>query len=639
VRRARRLALLASAGLAFAACSNPPLEKAPAPVIALDNELEIEGQFCATPPADAVFPVKIVFLMDCSGSLIVTDPADIRVQAVSTAIQKYQGLPGVEFAVIGYSSSIVDLTNGFTSTPDLGTITQYISQADNLTDDQGALAAVYTLLSTDILSSTPAERARTRYIINYFTDGTPDPQCSPIQSPCAPTAAQGPVTCPGGQLCTPTTILNASGQQVENYACTPQYLVCTVPKSDWGTAFNPPVDPSLYPGLQAGAPYNTTPQLLASVAEIMQLQTDYHVASIELNTNFLFPIDALSNPLAGPFDLDRPAGEALLQAMATEGDGTFQEFLADTQINFLNIDYSAIQVPNLLVASFPSNQMAIESGGALLADSDGDGLPDAEETSLGTCAAKSVKCTTPADSDGDGYSDYIEVKYKANGFDPLDPNKPATPCVPKGLDTDGDGLFDCEESYLTTDPTTADSDGDFVSDLTEERNTMNPLDPTDAHGDINRDGILNGDEIAIGLSPFAQVSPAERGYAFTSAWSPEASSFDAGGACFHFDVQHLRLVTTGDNAVAPQGGNRVYFDVYQSEEDSPATLSTVRRACADVLYVDGGVKLPLNGVVNFADQDFVDLQTFNPAKNCKDMTQGFDAGVTGGGPSDAGGKG
>ena len=251
-------------------------------------------------------------------------------------------------------------------------------------------------------------------------------------------------------------------------------------------------------------------------------------------------------------------------------------------------------------------------------------------------ARRSSKCPTPADSDGDGYSDYIEVKYEANGFNPLNAKKPATPCAPKGLDTDGDGLFDCEESYLTTDPTTPDTDGDFVSNLTEERNTMNPLNPTDAHGDIDRNGILNLDEIAIGLSPFAQVSSTERGFAFTSAWSPEASSVNAGGACYQFDVQHVRLVTTGDNAVAREGGNRVYFDVYQSEEDSPATLATVRRACADVLYVNGGVKLPLNGVVNFADSDFVNLQTFNPTKNCKDMTQGFDAGVLGAGPADGG---
>ena len=53
---------------------------------------------CPLPPSDAVFPVKILFLVDVSGSLVVTDPADVRGSAVTQVIQKYQGLPpGVEF--------------------------------------------------------------------------------------------------------------------------------------------------------------------------------------------------------------------------------------------------------------------------------------------------------------------------------------------------------------------------------------------------------------------------------------------------------------------------------------------------------------------------------------------------------------
>lgn len=622
-------ASIVGAAFAGASCSNTPLEKAPPPIIALDNELEVTGEFCATPPASAVFPIKIVFLIDCSDSLIVTDPADVRVQAVTTAIQKYAGLPGVEFAVIGFSSAIKDLTNGFTAAPDLPTISTYLSNADDLTDDQGALAAVYNLLSTDILQSTPAERARTRYIINLFTDGAPDPVCSPDVTNCAPTAAQGPLTCPSGLICDPTTLLTSTGQQNEMYACNPQYLICAVPKSSWGSYFNPPVDPSLYPQLQAGAPYNTTEQLLSSVQEIMQLQTDYHVASIELNTNFLFPVAALSNPLAGPFDLDRPAGEALLEAMAASGDGTFQEFLSDTQISFLNIDYSAIQVPNLIVATYASNQMALETGSALDVDTDSDGLTDADEKNRGTCAQFGLKCATPADTDNDGYSDFLEVKFQENGFDPLDPMKPATPCTPKGKDTDGDGLLDCEETYLTTDPTNPDTDGDFVSDLTEVRNTMDPLDPTDAHGDINRDGILNLDEIQIGLSPFQQVLPSERTYAFTSTF--DALTTQATSGCYNFDVQHIRLVTTGDTTISAEGGNRIFYDVYQAEEDSPASLSSVRRACANLIYVDGHVKLPLSGKVLFEDSDFVDLDSFDPKTNCKDLTAGFtfDGGVAG----------
>jgi hypothetical protein len=309
----------------------------------------------------------------------------------------------VEFAVIAFSSALVQVpsTGGFTDSPDLSAIDTAISQADNLTDYQGALGVAYETLSTDMLASTPAERARSKYILIFFTDGVPDPVCSADTTPC------GTTTCPPHQHCDPTTMLSASSQEQEQYVCDPDYLICTVPKKNWGSAFNPPLDPSLYPQLESGANYNTTPQILASVDQIMALQSQYHVGSISLNTNFLFPVSALSNPLAVPFDLDRPAGEALLSSMAAAGNGSFQEFTDDTQINFLNISFASIQVENTIVQSYASNQIAAQTGSAIALDSDGDGLTDEDEAALGTCVALSAGCPTPRDSDGDGYSDFL----------------------------------------------------------------------------------------------------------------------------------------------------------------------------------------------------------------------------------------
>ncbi len=68
-------------------------------------------------------------------------------------------------------------------------------------------------------------------------------------------------------------------------------------------------------------------------------------------------------------------------------------------------------------------------------DSDGDGLSDEDELTLGTDPLN-------PDSDGDGLSDGDEV---AAGTDPLNP------------DTDGDGILDGDEVLLGTDPTTADA--------------------------------------------------------------------------------------------------------------------------------------------------------------------------------------
>jgi hypothetical protein len=295
------------------------------------------------------------------------------------------------------------------------------------------------------------------------------------------------------------------------------------------------------------------------------------------------------------------------------------------------------------VATFASNQSGLETGEVLALDSDSDGLTDDQEAALGTCATVGpMPCQTPWDSDGDGYSDFIEVTYKTSGFDPLDPTKPATPCQLNGTDSDGDGLMDCEETFLKTDPLNPDTDGDFLSDLVEVRNGMNPLDPTDAYGDINKDGILNLNEIKDGLNPTAQVSYPEREFAYTYTLNPvvNADAAATDSTCYQFDVQHMRLLTTGKTSIGAQGGNRIYFDTYETAADTPTNLATVRRACADVLFVNGTLKLPLSGVVDFGDLDFVDLANFDPTKNCKDLTAGykFDAGAEGG-PGDGGAPG
>ncbi len=598
-------------------CGNTPLERVPPPVISVDNELALQGEVCSSPPLNAIFPVKILFLVDVSGSLIVTDPTKVRVQAINTIINKYQGLPGVEFAVLTFSSAIVNVTKGFTNSPNMSAVDMALSQADNLTDDQGALGAAYELLSADMVKSTPAERARSKYIIILFTDGTPDPLCSADTTPC------GGMSCKPHTHCEPTTVLSGSSMK-ENYKCLQDYNICTVPKKDWAEAFSPPVNPALYPQLMAGANYNTVPQLIASVRQIMELQMQYHVGSIQINTNLLFPVAALSNPLAVPFGLDLPAAQSLLTKIAKDGNGTFQVFTADTQISFLNVNFASLQVQNKLVQSYAANQMTDEIGTGLVLDSDGDGLTDEQEKALGTCVTYSATCPTPWDSDGDGYSDFLEVTYRSSGFDPLDAKKPANPCVAKG-DSDGDGLFDCEEDFLGTQTLNPDTDGDYLSDLQEVRHGMNPLDPTDAYGDINKDGILNEEEIKIGLSPTQQIAPTETPFSITYSFLPKASQSATMGTCYDFSVQHMRLMTPAATPNAVEGYNRVYYDVFETAADQPTNFSTVRRACADVLYVNGKVKVPLTGTVNFVDSDFVDIRQFNPAINCKDLTKGIAA--------------
>lgn len=98
----------------------------------------------------------------------------------------------------------------------------------------------------------------------------------------------------------------------------------------------------------------------------------------------------------------------------------------------------------------------------LSGDTDGDGVPDDVEVSLGLDPNDPVDALT--DRDGDGLTAADEIAF---GTDP------------NNADTDGDGLTDGEEVQLVgTDPVLFDTDGDGLSDGLELATGSDPLDPS-----------------------------------------------------------------------------------------------------------------------------------------------------------------
>ena len=77
---------------------------------------------------------------------------------------------------------------------------------------------------------------------------------------------------------------------------------------------------------------------------------------------------------------------------------------------------------------------------------------------------------------------------------PLDANS-----VP--ADTDGDGLFDVEETDLGTDPTKPDSDSDTYTDLDEVIAGSNPLLASSVPIDSDGDGLYDSQEAGFGTDP------------------------------------------------------------------------------------------------------------------------------------------
>ncbi|RKG93483.1 cell envelope biogenesis protein OmpA [Corallococcus terminator] len=168
---------------------------------------------------------------------------------------------------------------------------------------------------------------------------------------------------------------------------------------------------------------------------------------------------------------------------------------------------TAVSTDGTETSSTATTSFTVDSTGTV--DTDNDGLPDAEESIIGTDPNN-------PDTDGDGIPDGVEVKV--GGTDPLDDDSDDDGITDGNEDKDHDGLVDADE----TDPNEADTDGDGLTDgvelgLTEPQGDdsdptkfvadkdpatkTNPLDDdsdddglTDGNEDANHDGFVDPTE-------------------------------------------------------------------------------------------------------------------------------------------------
>lgn len=144
-----------------------------------------------------------------------------------------------------------------------------------------------------------------------------------------------------------------------------------------------------------------------------------------------------------------------------------------------------------------------------------------------------------ADTDGDGLSDGQEVNVYRT--------------TPTNADTDGDGLKDGEEVGRGTNPLATDSDGDGLLDGWEVAQGLDPVDASGengASGDMDGDGLCNSDEQSLGTDSHAADSDGDGVSDFLEICngSDPVDGGDGGKPSANFPYRGIRFDINGDYA-------------------------------------------------------------------------------------------
>ncbi len=646
---AQRVATLAVAVvLVLSSCSDAFIEPRTKEQTNVDDRLALTGRVCTAPPDPTGFPVKVVLIVDQSGSMCVSDPpgsqessgfcemyavvppgitTPARVRSLTQLMDQFQNQPNVQVAMVPFETNVKgpwpDAASGKRFARPDSTLRARIqglqAQLGKGTDYQGALAYAYGLIAGDIAdvnSTNPEQLPRTRYVVVFLTDGVPFPRC----------AANDDLTIYADDLNPDLTWADAVGAGSFCNKIDPNDPDAISGCPGGGTGCANPQAPFI-----AGTDRNQNYQLFSYIDQLMELKQQYNIGDVRMHTVLLFNAEAVracgpicqdlyglyvrypgAVPVAdGPAAAKRIAGW-LLQQFAQRGNGVYQEFndyYGIGQINLGALDYSSLASRNVM-KTLIVQALSSEPGDVnRVVDSDGDGLPDEIDNDF---SFKTNKFQD--DTDGDGFTDKFEVDryddgFRANARDGrgCDPDSLLTPgCTPR--DTDGDGLSQYVERYLSNrlyDTNLVDADGDGVPNGMEVRYGLDPLKAQGAGLDTDGDGVPDLDEFRLGSNPVKR----DRAYAEKNAYQYELKSETQtdGRICYDFTVSNLQLVTPPNRAGLRQGFNlfKVWFG--EAPESGVGTdYGTWRTACAWAQYDPPTVRVPAGPqVAPFTNANFV----------------------------------
>lgn len=415
------------------------------------DRISFAGELCTDDPGAVAFPQKTLIVMDNTGVLAEADPAAKRVETLRAFLGRHRG-PNQAVSLLLMGASARPLITGFTSDPlvidaALEALAASVGEAQRNYLD--TLRMLTTIIEDDLLAANPGIRSRTRYAVLFVAAGPPDPSFQ------VPWCIAQELT-PGSSNC----------------------------QDEFVAAFCDKVTP---------APSDCERWLYGDGVTQLRAYVRANGAQDLIFHGFSLSSDTRAAGILG--DMTRAGqGELVQQTPAT--------------LDFLAVDVDRPGSRLVLRQIVVMNNNALLRGKAPEADSDGDGLSDREETLL---------LTNPLepDTDGDGVGDGIEVRLAAPGsaFDPLLPAlfKECATLADPTADRDLDGLGDCEEAVLRTNPYLVDSDLDGIPDWVEVRLGGNPL-VDDRLVDSDMDGIPNGEELLRGLDPWTNDSSRDLEY-------------------------------------------------------------------------------------------------------------------------------
>jgi hypothetical protein len=601
----------------------------------LDDRLTLSGRVCTAPSNPTGFPVKVVIVIDQSGSMCVSDPPGAqegsgfcqqvavvvppgvtepaRVRALKRLVAQFSQQPNVELSIVPFETNVKNVwppaASGNRFAPASTLPSTYVdalqSQLGKGTDYQGALSYAYSLIAsdiTDLSENNPEVLPRTRYVVVFLTDGTPYPRCS-------------------------------ANDNLTVYA-TPDSPELTWADSSSAVEFCNILDPDSpdnINGFEPGTDRNQNYQLFSYVRRLMELKDQYNVGDVRMHTVLLFNQEAVRRcgticqdiygtyPGVAPADYPAAAKRIAaftLRRFAEIGNGVYQEFNDYAEINNLGLgalDYSSFASRNVLKTLMVQSLSAIPGLETREVDTDGDGLPDTVDNSF-------TLQTNPymPDSDGDCLDDGFEARRADQGFKPgndLDA-RGCDPASPLSLgcacrDTDGDGMSQYAEDYLRTRRSLVDSDGDGVPDSIEMRYGLDPRAPNVAGIDTDGDGIPDDDELKADSDPTKRDEDFYERYGYQYEVEIAEKNTD-GSTCYNFRVSNLQMVTPPNIAGRQQGYNLFKVWFAESPESGVATDYGVwRTACAWAQYAPPSVRVPVGPELVLRDRDFLDPVDLN----------------------------